>query len=164
MIDCMSALTWEDEHGRAVDLHIHMNLGLVHKAGNIPIANQLLPSYWSAVIATAASPTSPIPSAAKTAMAAATYYFASPEAGLAAVAMTALRYEGNNSVRYGDISGLVDPFLVHVDVQVRGPSMLVFSVSADIQSIILLQILSAHSQYLEYFFTKWNRMIHYLLV
>lgn len=44
----------------------------------------------------------------------------------AAVAMTALRYEGN-SVRYGDISGLVDQSEVHVDVQVRGPSMLVFS-------------------------------------
>lgn len=49
------------------------------------------------------------------------------EVGLAAVAMTALRYEGNNSVRYGDISGLVDQSEVHVDVQVRGPSMLVFS-------------------------------------
>jgi hypothetical protein len=44
----------------------------------------------------------------------------------AAVAMTALRFEGN-SVRYGDISGLVDQSEVHVDVQVRGPSMLVFS-------------------------------------
>lgn len=48
------------------------------------------------------------------------------EVGLAAVAMTPLRYEGN-SVRYGDISGLVDQSEVHVDVQVRGPSMLVFS-------------------------------------
>lgn len=40
--------------------------------------------------------------------------------------MTTLRYE-NRSVQYGDISGLVDQSEVHVDVQVREPSLMVFS-------------------------------------